>query len=123
LVLDWDSNAWAPGALINSYNLDGDAFNDITISITSQQANIWQTDPTSGLQTPVTNQTLTGGLVPVENSLMLAANLHTNSNTTIQISFTGGTSGNLPGAANVSFTLFDIDLSADRDTITNIYGV
>jgi hypothetical protein len=119
LVLDWNAVTWSPGALINSYDLTGDAVNDITVTVTSQQANIWQLDPTSGIQTPTVNQTLTGGLLPAENSLMLAANLHTNSNATFQLSFTGV----YPGAANVSFTLFDIDLSADRDIISNIYGV
>lgn len=123
LVLDWDTATWTPGTLINSYDLNGDTLNDVTVTVTSQQANIWQVDPTSGMQTPVVNQTLTGGLSPAQNSLMLAADLHTNSNATIQISFTGGTAGNLPGATNVSFTLFDIDLSADRDTITAIYGL
>jgi hypothetical protein len=120
VVLNWDSAAWAPGSLINSYDLNGDAVNDITVQITSQNANIWQNDPTSGLQTPVVNQTLTGGLVPVQNSLMLAANLHTNSNATIQISFTGST-GFL--ANNVSFTIFDIDVTTNSDIISGIYGV
>src|SRR5438105_8863650 len=77
LVLDWDTVAWAPGDLVNSYDLNGDAVNDITVRITSRQANIWAIDPTSGSQAPVDNQTLTGGLSPAENSLMLAANLHT----------------------------------------------
>ena len=41
---------------------------------------------------------------------MVAANLHTKSDCTIQISFTGGNGAlNTPGATNVSFTLFDID--------------
>jgi hypothetical protein len=122
LVLDWDTVTWAPGSLINSYDLNGDAVNDVTVKITSQQANIWAVDPTSGMQTPVVNQTLTGGLSPAENSLMLAANLHTNSNATIQLSFTGGPGG-LPGASNVSFTIFDIDITTNADVIDNIYGV
>src|SRR4051812_5764244 len=103
LVLDWDSAAWAPGDLVNSYDLNGDTVNDITVKITSQQANIWALDPTSGSQAPVVNQSLTGGLVPAENSLMLAANLHTKSACTVQISFTGGNGVlNMPGAANVN---------------------
>jgi hypothetical protein len=120
VILDWGNVAWAPGSLINSYDLNGDAVNDVTVQITSQNANIWQTDPTSGMQTPVVNQTLTGGLVPAQNSLMLAANLHTNSNSTVQISFTGA-SGFL--ANNVSFTLFDIDVTTNSDIISSIYGV
>src|SRR6476469_7301629 len=124
LVLDWDSAPWNPGDLTNSYDLNGDAVNDITVQITSQQANIWANDPTSGSQAPVVNQTLTGGLSPAQNSLMLAANLHTKSDTTIQISFTGGNGAlNTPGASNVSFTLFDIDVTTNADIISNIYGV
>src|ERR1043165_2183565 len=119
VVLDWDSVTWTPGSLQNSYDLNGDAVNDVTVQITSQQANIWQNDPTSGIQTPVTNQTLTGGLAPAQNSLMLAANLKTNSNSTVQISFTGP-NGFL--ANNVSFTLFDIDVTTNSDIISNIYG-
>ena len=124
LVLDWDSATWAPGDLVNSYDLNGDSVNDVTLAITSQQANIWALDPATGQQTPVANQTLTGGLVPVENSLMLAANLHTKSGCTVQISFTGGNgAGNLPGATNVSFTLFDIDITTNSDIVSSIYGV
>src|SRR5213075_1543411 len=124
LVLDWDTAAWTPGDLVNSYDLNGDAVNDITVQITSQQQNIWTNDPISGLQAPVDNQTLGGGLSPAQNSLMLAANLHTKSACTVQISFTGGNGAlNTPGAANVSFTLFDIDITTNADVISNIYGV
>ena len=119
LVLDWDTAAWSDGSLINSYDLNSDAINDVTVTITSQQANIWATDPATGTQTPAVNQSLTGGLVPVENSLNLAADLKTQSNVTIHLSFTGA----LPGAANVSFTLFDIDITTNSDIIDNIYGV
>jgi hypothetical protein len=119
VVLDWNGVVWTPGSLNNSYDLNGDPATDITVKITSQTPNIWQPDP-AGTPTPAINQTLTGGLP--EKSLMIAANLHTNSNATVQISFTGGPGG-LLGANNVSFTLFDIDLSADRDIISNIYGV
>ena len=122
LVLDWDSNSWASGSLINSYDLNGDALDDITLKLTSQQANIWAVDPTSGTQSPVTNQTLTGGLNPVENSLMIAANLKTNSNATVQISFSGGATWTT-AANNLSFTLFDIDITTNSDIISNIYGL
>jgi hypothetical protein len=124
LVLDWDTAVWNPGDLVNSYDLNGDTVNDVTVQITSQQANIWANDPTSGTQSPVDNQTLTGGLTPAQNSLMLAANLHTKSACTVQISFTGGNGAlNTPGASNVSFTLFDIDITTNADVISNIYGL
>jgi hypothetical protein len=124
LVLDWDQVAWAPGDLVNSYDLNGDAVKDITVRITSQQANIWAIDPTSGSQAPVDNQTLTGGLSPAQNSLMIAANLKTQSDANVQISFTGGNGAlNTPGATNVSFTIFDIDVTTNADIISGIYGL
>jgi len=119
LVLDWDSAAWTPGSLNNSYDLNGDGINDITVAITSQNPGIFRNDPTSGTMTPAINQTLTGGLSPVQNSLIIAADLHTNSNLTVHLSFTG----TQPGASNVSFSIFDIDLTADRDIIESIYGI
>ena len=33
LVLDWDTVAWTAGSLNNSYDLTGDAVNDITVTI------------------------------------------------------------------------------------------
>ena len=119
LVLDWDAVVWNDGSLNNSYDLNGDAINDVTVAITSQQANIWATDPATGSQTPTVNQSLTGGLSPVENSLNLAGNLKTHSNVTIQLIFTGAQ----PGAFNVSFTIFDIDVTTNSDIIDAIYGV
>jgi hypothetical protein len=118
LVLDWDGVAWSPGSLTNSYDLNGDGINDVTVTVNSQQGNIWQNDPTSGIQTPVVNQTLTGGILPAQNSLMVAANLHTNSSATVQLSFPGTL-----GSINVSFTIFDIDVTTNADIISNIYGV
>jgi hypothetical protein len=123
LVLNWDGVTWTPGSLNNSFNLNGDGFNDITVDITSQNQGVFTNDPTTGTMTPAINQTMTGGLLPAQNSLVIAANLHTNSNLTVHLSFTGGTAGNLPGANNVSFTLFDIDITTNSDIISNIYGV
>jgi hypothetical protein len=117
LVLDWDAVAWADGSLNNSYDLNGDANNDITVDITSQQSNIWTTDPATGTQTPAVNQSLTGGLAPAENSLNLSANLKTNSNVTVHITFTGAQ------GTNVSFTLFDIDITTNSDIIDGIFAI
>jgi hypothetical protein len=55
---------------------------------------------------------------------MLAANLHTKSACTVQLSFTGGNGAlNTPGATNVSFTIFDIDITTNADVLSNIYGL
>ncbi len=48
LVLDWDAVTWDPGSLDQFLRYCNDAHNDITISITSRQANIWADDPTYG---------------------------------------------------------------------------
>src|SRR5213595_3841623 len=92
VVLDWDSATWTPGSLSNSYDLNGDAVDDITLTITKRGNgnNVYAIDPTTGVQTPAISQTLTGGLSPVQNSLMIAGNLHTNTDLTVQLNFTGG---------------------------------
>src|SRR5436305_6787890 len=120
LVLDWDTVAWTPGSLNNSYDLNGDSVNDITFDMTKRgNGPVFTTDPTSGLLMPAINQTLTGGQSPIENSLMIAGNLFTNTDVTIHISFTG----TQPGAGNVSFSIFDIDVTTNSDIISGIYGV
>lgn len=119
LVLDWDAVTWNDGSLIDSFDLNGDAIDDITVTMTSQQANIWALDPATGTQAPTVNQSLTGGLVPAQDALNLAANLKTQSDAAVHLSFTG----TLPGAANVSFTLFDIDVTTNADIISQIYGL
>jgi hypothetical protein len=118
LILNWDSVSWTPGSLNNSYDLNGDGINDVTVNIASQNP-VFTNDPTTGTMTPTINQTLTGGLSPVQNSLMIAANLHTHSDLSVQFSFTGAQAG----AANVSFTIFDIDITTNSDIISGIYGV
>ena len=118
LILDWDAVTWANGSTNNSYDLNGDAINDITVAMTTQDQATWAADPATGTLTPAVNQSLTGGLSPVENSLNLSANLKTQSNVWVHFSFTGGQ----PGAANVSFTIFDIDITTNSDIIESIVG-
>lgn len=118
LVLDWDAVAWTDGSTNNSFDLNGDAVNDISVVLTTQDQASWAPDPATGTQTPAVNQSLTGGLMPVENSLNLSANLKTQSNVWIHISFTG----TQPGAADVSFTIFDIDVTTNSDIIESIVG-
>lgn len=119
MVLDWDAVAWTPGSANNSYDLNGDAVNDITVAMTLNDQATWAADPTTGTQTPAVNQSLTGGVSPWENSLNLSANLKTQSDVWIHISFTG----TQPGAADVSFTIFDIDITTNSDIIGTIVGI
>jgi hypothetical protein len=118
VVLDWDSVTWTSGTLSNSYDVNADGVLDITVSATSQPSNIWTNDPATGTLTPTINQTLTGGLSPVQNSLMLAANLKTHSDVTVRLNFAGNQLGR-----DVSFTIFDIDITTNSDIISGIYGV
>jgi hypothetical protein len=119
LILDWNTVSWNDGSLNNALDVDGDTINDITVAITSQQANIWANDPATGAQTPTVNDSLRGGLPQGEEALNLAGNLKTQSNVTVHLIFTGAQ----PGAANVSFTIFDIDVTTNSDIIEMIYGV
>ena len=128
LVLDWNTATWSNasmdsgGVVSNSFDVNPvpDGVQDITVTLTPK-SNVWDTDQAAGAGTltPVVNNTLTGGLGASNQSLNLSADLHTNSDLTVRMSFTGAQ----PGANNVSFTIFDIDLTADRDLISNIYGV
>ena len=118
MVLDWDALTWNSGSLSNSYDLNADTVNDITISMTAQN-NTFTNDPETGSMTPTINQTITGGQSPVQDTLMIAGNLFTHSDLTVRISFTG----NQPGANNVSFTIFDIDVTTNADIISSIFGV
>ena len=119
LVLDWDAVAWANGSSNNSYDVDGDAINDITIAMTLNDQATWAADPATGTLTPTVNQSLTGGISPWENSLNLSANLKTQSDVWVHLSFTGAQ----PGAADVSFTIFDIDITTNSDSIGTIVGI
>jgi hypothetical protein len=119
LVLDWDAVAWVNGSTNNSYDVNGDAINDITIAMTLNDQATWAADPATGTLTPAVNQSLTGGISPWENSLNLSANLKTQSDVWVHISFTGAQ----PGAADVSFTIFDIDITTNSDIIGTIVGI
>jgi hypothetical protein len=119
VVLDWNSATWTAGSLSNSYDLNADTVTDITLTVTKRGNgnNVYAIDPTTGAQTPVINQSITGGLS--QNSLMIAGNLHTLTDLTVQLSFTAG---NQLGT-NVSFTIFDIDVTTNSDIISEIYGL
>jgi hypothetical protein len=118
--LDWDAvaatNAWANGSTNNSFDINGDAINDITVEMIPQDQATWAADPATGTPTPTVNQSLNGGLA--QNALNLAANLKTQSNVWVHVRFTGS-----QGAANVSFTIFDIDITTNSDIIETIVGV
>jgi hypothetical protein len=120
VILDWDSVTWSPGSLANSYDIDlGTTGSDINISMTGN-TNTFTTDSNTGVMTPAITQTLEGGFSPVENSLQLAANLKTNSDIYVNVSFSNQY---FLGVSYVSFTIFDIDEQTNNDRISGIYGI
>ncbi len=129
LVLDWNAVSWSNGSPIlgpgnnvtfsNSYDLNGNSQNDITLAVTAQNNSTFTNDPASGSLSPVLNQSITGGQPAGQNSLMIAGDLFTHSDLTVHLSFFGS----YPGANNVSFTIFDIDTTTNNDIISGIYGL
>ncbi|MEY2438875.1 MAG: hypothetical protein QOI34_260 [Verrucomicrobiota bacterium] len=117
LTLDWDATAWTPGTLTNSYDIDPNSpGNDVTVTI-SGNTNRLTTDPTTGAQTPAITNSLEGGTSPVQSSLHLAADLHTNDTITVTVTFSAQY---LLGVEGVSFKIFDIDTETNADEIHNI---
>jgi hypothetical protein len=106
--------------LTNSYDVDpSNPGTDITFAL-SGSTNTFTNDVNSGVLTPAITNSLAGGLSPVQKSLELAADLHTNSKITMTVNFS---SLYTLGVKNVSFSIFDIDLQTNKDRIGSIYGV
>jgi hypothetical protein len=118
-LVDWDTLTWAQGSLSNTYDLDPSPGNDVTISMSGNTGTLTN-DANTGTMTPAITMSLTGGLSPTENSLQLAADLHTNSKITFAVDFS---SQFVNGVAWVSFKIFDIDLDTNNDKIRTIYGI
>jgi hypothetical protein len=99
--------------------VNGDAANDITVSIGGDTSRL-RPDPVSGQQTPAITNSLEGGLGSTNFSLQLAADLHTNDQIMVTVSFAAQYT---LGIENVSFTLFDIEKGTDNERIINIYAI
>jgi hypothetical protein len=120
VLVDWDALSWTPGSTANSFDVDlGTAGNDVSITI-GGNGNTLTNDIHTGALTPQIDASIAGGMSPVQNSLDIAANLHTISRVTISVDFS---SLYLQGVSDVSFTIFDIDLGTNKDQIKNIYGI
>ena len=124
VTLDWDvpTNTWTNAnngsPQPNSYDVDGVAGNDLTISFSGQVSKL-RTEPVSGTQTPAVMSTLQGGMGG-EKSLHVYASVATQTEITVSVSFSATY---VQGVENVSFTLFDIDSTTDSEFIKNIYGI
>ena len=125
VTLDWDAATWTPGSLSNSYNVDpANTGNDITVSVAAGGGAVLMNDTVTGFASPTNNNTLAGGLSPVQNSLKISADL---SSSTAFVTITIDFSAWYPlGVQNLSFTLFDIDLNGSsyrgQDEISSIVG-
>jgi hypothetical protein len=98
-VLDWSNVSWTPGSLTQTYNLDGDAFDDITITISGDTSALVSGYPSIGTG-------LQGGLGSADDTLLLRldfANPSQSITVTVQFHYY------YVGATNVSFSLFDVD--------------
>ena len=125
VVVNWDALTWteAEGVFTKSFETDAsNAGNDITVTITGVTSGF-----APGNQYPYINNSLTGGLSPVQDGLFLNMNF-ASENDAIFVTVTFNYS---VGASDVSFSIFDIDYTsggdgsgyADRINLVGINGV
>ncbi len=98
-VLDWSNVSWTAGSLTQTYNLDGDDFDDVTITISGDTSALVSGYPSIGTD-------LQGGLGSADDTLLLRLNFTDPSQSitvTVQFHYY------YVGATNVSFSLFDVD--------------
>lgn len=115
VTVNWDAEAWDPGTLTNSYDVDNAvAGDDLTVTLggsTGELAN----DSVNNLPTPNINQNLEGGLSPVQNALNIGIDLGKKDRfITVTITFSASYT---QGVENVSFTLFGIDQATGGSNI------
>ncbi len=106
-VLDWDTVDWTSGSLSQSFSVGGGT---VSFSITGDTDDFFSGSPND-------DTTNTGGLSPVEESVLLDMNFESQTTigdemVTVVIGFT-----HPGGVSNVSFTIFDVDLSTWTDQI------
>lgn len=117
VTLDWDVVAWTPGSLSNSYNIDpANAGNDVTFTLSG---NTNRFADKAGSAMPAVLNIIEGGLSPVQKSLVLHVDLTTQSEgITLTVNFS---SSYTAGVSGVSFSVFDIDQSANfQDQLRSI---
>ena len=112
VLVDWSTLNWPSGSLNNSYDVDpGSPGNDVTVAITGNTGQLQPSlDSNAGNpQTPAITRAFDGGLNTSPKTLELAITLANNTQAiTVTINFSNSY---VAGASNVSFKLFDIDLS------------
>jgi hypothetical protein len=108
ILVDWSTEAWTPGTLSNSYNVDpANVGNDVTITVTGD-TNDLGLSPT-GPQTPAITSALEGGFSPAHVNLEMYVDFKKDTNAiTVTLDFSALYAA---GVANVSFNIFDIDFA------------
>ena len=123
VTLDWDAATWTNAnngsPVPNSYDVDGVAGTDLTITFSGQTSKL-RSDPSTGTETPAVLSTLHGGLSPVQNALHIYASVGTKTEITVSVAFSPTY---VQGVESVSFSLFDIDMTTDSEFIKDIYGI
>jgi hypothetical protein len=111
ITLDWDTVTWTAGTLTHSYDIDpSKAGNDITVTVSGNTSRLTTELVSPNPMTPAITKDFQGGLGTTENTLCLAVNFTDKTQSvTVTVNFS---SLYTSGVKNVSFTLFDIDLSA-----------
>lgn len=111
ITLDWDTVAWTPGSLANSYDIDpSKAGNDISVTVSGNTAQLTTELASGNPMTPAVTPDFQGGLGTAQNTLCLAVNFANQSQSvTVKVDFSALYTAGVQG---VSFTLFDIDFSA-----------
>ncbi|MHA7102324.1 RHS repeat domain-containing protein [Roseivirga pacifica] len=103
-VLDWSENAWAPGAMSNTYTVLGNTF-DFTIT---DPSGAMLGAPPAPYDLPLSGPNYQGGFDNIDDQLVIAADINTlGTSNIITTAIDMGVSG--IGLDNVSFKLFDID--------------
>jgi hypothetical protein len=111
VTLDWDTVAWTPGSLTNSYDIDpSKAGNDITVTVSGNTAQLQPEVVAPNPMTPAVTTDFEGGLGTAQNTLCLPVNFTDQSQfVTVTVDFSALYT---EGVQYVSFTLFDIDFAA-----------
>lgn len=106
-MLDWDTVDWTANSLSRSFSVGG---GPVSFAVTGDTSRFFSGSPDD-------NTTNTGGLSPVQQSLLLDVNVTAQTTIgdeaiTVTIGFT-----HPGGVSNASFTIFDVDLSTWTDQI------
>jgi hypothetical protein len=108
--LQWGLEAWAPGSLSNSFEVDPSSpGNDITVTVGGDTGQLQRELVSPNPMTPSITSDLEGGFGPSNKSLCIAIDLANQSQSVVvRVDFSAQYA---QGVTNVSFTIFDVDFA------------